>query len=263
MTTTTITTAEAAARAGVTAATIRHWCRMGAVRATKVADRWVIDLASLARRITLGRKSATNRQETAVRVVKPTDIRIDIEGGWAYLTAPYNPEANSGYRGLGGRWDSGRKAWRFEARDAGRVRELLRKYFGRDDQPVRVVDVRVVLGEVADWREQEAWFAGRRIARRPHRDSAVQLGAGVIIHQGEFEESGGSVKYPDLGNLDGIILEVRDVPADHPDLQQDGVTVLTQGEESAALDDATRAALEAERAALKARLAEINALLGG
>lgn len=39
MTTTTITTAEAAARAGVTAAPIRHWCRMGAVRATKVADR--------------------------------------------------------------------------------------------------------------------------------------------------------------------------------------------------------------------------------
>lgn len=263
MTTTTITTAEAAARAGVTVDTIRHWCRMGAVRATKVADRWVIDLASLARRITLGRKPATNRQETAVRVVKPTDIRIDIEGGWAYLTAPYNPEANSGYRGLGGRWDSGRKAWRFEARDADYVRRILREHFGRTDEPVRVVDVRVELEQVADWREQEFWFAGRRIARRPARDSAVQLGEGVLMVEGEFPPSGGSVKYPALEDVDGIVLEIRDVPADHPDLQQDGVTVLTQGEESAALDDATRAALEAERAALKARLAEINALLGG
>ena len=41
--TATITAADAAARAGRTVDTIRHWCRMGAVRATKVAGRWVIE----------------------------------------------------------------------------------------------------------------------------------------------------------------------------------------------------------------------------
>lgn len=53
--TATITAADAAAFAGVTVDTIRHWCRMGAVRATKVAGRWVIDQVSLLRRIRLDR----------------------------------------------------------------------------------------------------------------------------------------------------------------------------------------------------------------
>src|SRR5690606_7366117 len=53
MTATTITAADAAAFAGVTVATIRHWCRMGAVRATKRAGRWVIDQDSLQQRISL------------------------------------------------------------------------------------------------------------------------------------------------------------------------------------------------------------------
>jgi hypothetical protein len=49
------TTAKAAAQAaGVTVATIRTWCRAGAVKATKTkAGRWVIDTASLAYRINL------------------------------------------------------------------------------------------------------------------------------------------------------------------------------------------------------------------
>lgn len=48
-------TTTAAARAGVTVATIRTWCRIGAVAATKTAGRWTIDAASLARRIAIGK----------------------------------------------------------------------------------------------------------------------------------------------------------------------------------------------------------------
>ncbi|MEV6165747.1 helix-turn-helix domain-containing protein [Streptomyces sp. NPDC052052] len=51
---TAITTAEAATEARVTVATIRTWCRNGAVAAVKRAGRWVIDTASLAHRITIG-----------------------------------------------------------------------------------------------------------------------------------------------------------------------------------------------------------------
>lgn len=52
-------TATAARTAGVTTATIRTWCRRRAVQAVKRAGRWVIDAASLAYRITLGRKPVT------------------------------------------------------------------------------------------------------------------------------------------------------------------------------------------------------------
>ena len=49
----TYTTTAAAQLAGVTTTTIRTWCRMGAVRASKVARRWVIEANSLAYRISL------------------------------------------------------------------------------------------------------------------------------------------------------------------------------------------------------------------
>lgn len=56
------TTATAATQAGVTIDTIRTWCRYGAVAAIKQAGRWVINAASLTRRITIGtrRNTVTN-----------------------------------------------------------------------------------------------------------------------------------------------------------------------------------------------------------
>ncbi|QGZ53318.1 hypothetical protein GPZ77_34370 (plasmid) [Streptomyces sp. QHH-9511] len=47
-------TTAAATQAKVTVATIRTWCRIGAVSAVKQAGRWVIDTASLAARIAIG-----------------------------------------------------------------------------------------------------------------------------------------------------------------------------------------------------------------
>lgn len=54
-------TTTAANQAGVTTATIRTWCRIGAVAAAKVAGRWVIEAASLARRIALGVRKTTKK----------------------------------------------------------------------------------------------------------------------------------------------------------------------------------------------------------
>ena len=47
-------TTAAALEARVTVATIRTWCRRGAVAAIKAAGRWIIDTASLAHRIAIG-----------------------------------------------------------------------------------------------------------------------------------------------------------------------------------------------------------------
>ena len=56
-------TATAARIARVTVATIRAWCRSGAVDAAKTGRGWAVDTESLVRRITLGR---TLRAEKAV-----------------------------------------------------------------------------------------------------------------------------------------------------------------------------------------------------
>jgi len=48
-------TTAAATTAGVTVDTIRRWCRYGAIAAAKVAGRWIIEAASLTRRITIGK----------------------------------------------------------------------------------------------------------------------------------------------------------------------------------------------------------------
>ncbi|WP_031171589.1 hypothetical protein [Streptosporangium roseum] len=67
-------TTAAATQASVTVATIRTWCRIGAVAAAKVAGRWVIEAASLAYRITLGAK------KTAKPVVFSTETMTAIGG---------------------------------------------------------------------------------------------------------------------------------------------------------------------------------------
>jgi hypothetical protein len=54
-------TTTAAQQAKVTTATIRTWCRIGAVAATKQAGRWIIDAASLARRIALTPRKTTKK----------------------------------------------------------------------------------------------------------------------------------------------------------------------------------------------------------
>lgn len=56
-------TTTAATTAGVTIATIRTWCRIGAIAAVKRAGRWIIDVASLTRRIAIGAMRRRTRQE--------------------------------------------------------------------------------------------------------------------------------------------------------------------------------------------------------
>lgn len=57
----TYTTTAAAQIANVTVDTIRTWCRMGVIKATKQKRQWVIDATSLMRRIALGHEVAAAR----------------------------------------------------------------------------------------------------------------------------------------------------------------------------------------------------------
>lgn len=67
-------TTTAALQANVTVATIRTWCRIGAVAAAKQAGKWVIEAASLAKRIALGVR------KPAKKVAFTTDTMTAIGG---------------------------------------------------------------------------------------------------------------------------------------------------------------------------------------
>jgi hypothetical protein len=66
-------TTAAALQAHVTVATIRTWCRRGAVAATKRAGRWDIDAASLAHRIAI----AAMRTRKAPTMTAPAALTIE------------------------------------------------------------------------------------------------------------------------------------------------------------------------------------------
>lgn len=182
-----------------------------------------------------------------------SDIAITETGTKIDVTAPYHPEANADYRDLGGRFQRDTKTWRFDARDLDRVRDVLVKHFGRDDrEPASTVTARITL----PWKvsEPELRMFGRVIASRRGRDAAVRLGEDVVLISGKFSHRGGSMKYPEIGEADDVVLEVRDIPAGHADLDDEDVELV--GDAAVDVD-----ALLAERERLLARLAEIDAQL--
>ncbi|MFD7093367.1 hypothetical protein [Streptomyces xanthophaeus] len=72
-------TTAAATQASVTVATIRTWCRIGAIAAIKAAGRWIIDAASLARRIAIGHRSSRMSQTPKYRIEHGTEVRYGSE----------------------------------------------------------------------------------------------------------------------------------------------------------------------------------------
>ncbi|TVL89793.1 hypothetical protein [Streptomyces sp. SAJ15] len=63
-------TTTAATEAQVTASTIRTWCRRGAVAATKISGRWVVDAASLAHRIAIGARRIALKAKKVVLTIE-------------------------------------------------------------------------------------------------------------------------------------------------------------------------------------------------
>lgn len=102
-------TTAAALQAHVTTATIRTWCRIGAIDAIKQAGRWIIDTASLAARIAIGRmrgrKATMSHEPLETRVSNSVTIRATHEISPAYGTGTwYAAEYTNGYR-TGGSYD--------------------------------------------------------------------------------------------------------------------------------------------------------------
>jgi len=137
---------------------------------------------------------------------------VTCDGNRVTLNGSYHPNLPTAAKRLGGRWDGARKTWTFDARDEERVRKMARRIYGTDGSaPVQLITVRHRI-TTSDAMNDTVWLGGRQIATRRGRDLDVQLGEGVIIIEGRFPEGGGSVKYPALKG-DGVVLEIRDLPA--------------------------------------------------
>ncbi|MEP9384567.1 hypothetical protein [Nocardioides sp. KR10-350] len=190
-----------------------------------------------------------------------TDIRVYAEGGRVVLASPYHPALPAEAKRLGGRFDGEKKTWRFDARDEERVRDLAREIYGTDGTESDLVSVRLTAEQGCD-EADDMWLFGREIMRRPGRDQSVRLGEGVIRIAGAFLRGGrdagtGSVAYPRIGEVGGVVLEVRDVPRSAVEGVTYGGWDIEIVEERVDMD-----ALRAERERLAARIAEIDEILG-
>jgi hypothetical protein len=85
-------TTAAAAEATVTVATIRAWCRRGVIAAVKVAGRWIIDAASLARRIEIG----VRRMTDPIEELGETVVQLIRRARLGYSPRPADREALAG-----------------------------------------------------------------------------------------------------------------------------------------------------------------------
>lgn len=186
------------------------------------------------------------------------DIMIsDTDFGTISVHTPFNPDFVKGAKRLGGKWSGDTKAWLFDARDRGRVENLLATCYGYSAAASgEVATVRIVLNE-DNAGGKEVYFAGRSICSRRYRDTPVKTADNVVIIDGEFPASAGSMRNPAV--ISGgrtVTIEVRDVPVEalaaEKELRWERVDVEAQ---------ARRDALVAERERLIARLAEIDAAL--
>lgn len=181
------------------------------------------------------------------------EIVVTELGGEITVRTPYLKGWPDRAKQLGGRWDG--KAWRFDSRDKPRVEELLSKFFGWVAEPSgETVTIRIPLAEAKCEYEQELHVAGRLVARRPSRDSRVQLGTGVVVVEGHFSGMGGSHKNPALGDVDDVVVELRDFPVEAIQRIEIPHQVMTEKTEQLV-------ELRAERDRLQARIAELDAAI--
>jgi hypothetical protein len=151
-------TTTAATTAGVTVATIRDWARRGIIAATKHAGRWIIDTASLARRIAIGARKTRKARPVVFSIETMTAIggnrwtRGDKDrvylNDWTAFTGLATTSYNSGSiasAALGGRPIANSRVHRilsavskvyFDAADG----QLHFQHYGADAVEVRYLD---------------------------------------------------------------------------------------------------------------------------
>lgn len=187
-----------------------------------------------------------------------TTIDITENDNRVHVATPYNPDFAPRAKEIGGRWNPDTKTWNFDPRDRDRVETILSDLFGYIAHTSgEKVTVRIKAQDHVGTSKRDGWdkvtFAGRIVAQRRSRDAVVDLGSGVVIVDGAFDRSAGSMQYPAITEgRTNVVLEIRDLP----------IEALENARDYELVDGDPHAALRAEREKLIARIAEIDALLG-
>ena len=136
---------------------------------------------------------------------------IEVNGKYVWVSSPYDRKFVEKARLLGGAWSAESSKWRFSRDTLDAVRAVVKEVYGVDplDGAVELTNVKVVLAGRAG---EELRFAGRRLLYRGGRDAAVTTGPDVVVTKGSFARSGGSARYPEIGDIEGVELLVRALP---------------------------------------------------
>lgn len=148
------------------------------------------------------------------------------------VETPFHPEFPEAARKIGGSWYPERKAWYFDYRDEQRVRELVARVYGAEDEERVTVQIAFPDGSY----DKDFYALGRQIWHQWGRDSKPLLGDGVVLECGTLS-GGGSRRYP-CTFAKGVVLEVRDVPASRVVALPDGITIVSRDTIPAAFSDA-------------------------
>lgn len=140
-------------------------------------------------------------------------VVLKVDEGQLFVHCPFRESLMNRFRELGGKGSL--NDWTFDAREKDRVAQLCDEYFGHHGDPVPLCDIRFNLADAIGEKshsDKRLFLFGRLCASRLDRDKAPTMGEGVVVVEGRFEPSEGSKAHPKIGWVEGIVLEIRDVP---------------------------------------------------
>ena len=137
-------------------------------------------------------------------------VSTEIKNGKLLVVSEYSAEFVKRAKTLGGKWQSGAKAWMFDPDDAADVSAVLLDIYGEDGSgDVETCDVTVRVDLLDN--DQEITLCGLPVCRRRYRDEAVRMADGVILLRGAFPPSGGSMKNPRCSAEEGTVAKMKRV----------------------------------------------------
>lgn len=139
-------------------------------------------------------------------------IKLERTDSGIAVQSPYNQDFVRGAKSLGGKWD--KPFWHFDARDTGRVEQLLSDIYGwtrpLDDEPL--VTLHLSVGE-RPWSKPcgPLMIAGIILAQAYGPDRTAKPGDGVIITEGSATGAGTKDNWHTTA-APGTVFEIRDLP---------------------------------------------------
>lgn len=138
-----------------------------------------------------------------------------LEDNKMEVVSDYNKDFIRKAKDLHAKWNG--KGWVFDKEDEELVRDILKNIYGEDGiEEVNKVTVRVDLDKLVELEGigyySEINLFGRTLVRRPGRDYEVKKHDTVKVLAGGFKGMGGSKANPRLEELEGTLLEVKNVP---------------------------------------------------